>query len=97
MIARIYETFPLLCPRCQKPLRFIAFLTAPDVVRPILISLNEDPDPPPVSPARDPPEPQPGLVFGENVDKMFSSDILGDAEFDQRPPGWDENEEPTLA
>jgi hypothetical protein len=30
LLARIYEVFPLICPTCQEPLTFIAFLTEPE-------------------------------------------------------------------
>ncbi len=32
LLARIYETFPLIFPACQTPLTFIAFLTEPEPI-----------------------------------------------------------------
>ena len=36
LLARIYEAFPLVCPTCQSPLTFIAFLTDPEPITQIL-------------------------------------------------------------
>src|SRR5690606_16770526 len=56
LLARIYEVLPLLCPACGGPMRIVAFLTEPSVVRPILIHLGLPDRPPPVAPARRPPQ-----------------------------------------
>jgi hypothetical protein len=36
LIRRIYEVDPLVCPRCGEPMRIIAFITEPKVIRKIL-------------------------------------------------------------
>jgi len=38
---RIYEIRPLNCPRCQGPMRLIAFRTEPRTIRAILGDLGE--------------------------------------------------------
>ena len=56
LLARTYEVFPLVCPQCEAPMRIIAFVTDTASVTPILQHLGEPTQPPPVSPARSPPE-----------------------------------------
>jgi hypothetical protein len=56
LLARIYEVLPLLCPACGGPMRVVAFLTEPPIVRPILLHLGLPDRPPPVAPARGPPQ-----------------------------------------
>ena len=41
LLARIYEVFPLICPSCQTPLTFIAFLTVRPESRPCPLSHKE--------------------------------------------------------
>ena len=41
LLARIYEVFPLICPSCQTPLTFIAFLAVRPESRPCLLSHME--------------------------------------------------------
>ena len=36
LIAQVYEVDPLECPRCHSPMKVIAVITDPDVVRKIL-------------------------------------------------------------
>jgi hypothetical protein len=55
LLARIYETLPLVCPLCQSPMRIIAFITDGSTVRKILEHLGESSTPPNVAPARGPP------------------------------------------
>jgi hypothetical protein len=60
LLARIYECLPLRCPKCGEPMRIIAFvLDAPTIER-ILDHIGEPTHPPPVLPARSPPQ----LAFG---------------------------------
>jgi len=59
LLARIYEVFPLVCPTCQTPLTFIAFLTEPQSISQILIHIGEPTSPPLIHPPR-------GPVGGEN-------------------------------
>ena len=55
LLARIYDCFPLLCPRCGTEMRLVAFLTEPPSVEPILAHLGLPTEPPQVAPARGPP------------------------------------------
>jgi len=57
LLARIYEVLPLLCPRCGQPMKIIAFVTERESLRPLLECVGQDADPPPLSPARGPPQP----------------------------------------
>jgi hypothetical protein len=56
LLARIYEVLPLLCPACGGQMRVLAFLTDPPVVAAILLHLQLPHLPPPISPARGPPQ-----------------------------------------
>jgi hypothetical protein len=56
LLARIYEAFPLICPTCQAPLTFIAFLTDPEPITQILAHIGEPTSPPLIHPARGPPQ-----------------------------------------
>jgi hypothetical protein len=55
LLARLYESTPLVCPNCQADMRIVAFVTDGDSLRHILESIGESADPPPISPARGPP------------------------------------------
>lgn len=55
LLARIYETLPLVCPLCQSPMRIIAFITEGSSVRKILEHIGESTVPPKLAPARGPP------------------------------------------
>ncbi|MBW2245278.1 MAG: transposase [Deltaproteobacteria bacterium] len=56
LLARIYEVLPLLCPACGGQMSVLAFLTDPPVVAAILLHLELPHRPPPISPARGPPQ-----------------------------------------
>jgi hypothetical protein len=56
LLARVYEVDPLRCPACHGEMRILAFLTDPGVVRPILRHLRIPEHPPPIAPARGPPQ-----------------------------------------
>lgn len=56
LLARIYEALPLLCPACGGQMRILAFLTDPPTVAAILVHLEMPHTPPPISPARGPPQ-----------------------------------------
>lgn len=56
LIARIYEVFPLICTRCGGEMRIIAFITDTITIKRLLSHIGEPTEPPPISPARDPPE-----------------------------------------
>ena len=62
LLARIYECLPLLCTRCGKPMRIIAFIQDPLVIERILESIGEPAQAPQVLPARGPPQAE--LEFG---------------------------------
>jgi hypothetical protein len=55
LIARIYEVFPLLCPKCGGQMRLIAFITEGVQIRKILDHIGVDSEPPHIAPARGPP------------------------------------------
>ena len=55
LLARIYEGFPLLCPKCGGEMRIIAFITDAPTVRDLLTHLGEPITPPTIAPARGPP------------------------------------------
>ena len=50
------EVFPLICPTCQAPLTFIAFLTDAEPIIQILAHIGEPTSPPLLHPARGPPQ-----------------------------------------
>jgi len=52
LLARIYEVFPLVCPRCGGAMRIIAFITDGPTVRDILAHCGEPTAPPRIAPAR---------------------------------------------
>jgi hypothetical protein len=55
LLARIYEVFPLFCPKCGGEMRIIAFITEAPAVREIPAHLGEPTSPPRMAPARGPP------------------------------------------
>ena len=55
MIARIYEVFLLLCPKCGGQMRLIAFITEGMQIRKITYHIGVESEPPQISPARGPP------------------------------------------
>ncbi len=55
LIARIYEVFPLLCPKCSVQIGLIAFITHSADIRQILEHIGVDSEPPRIAPARGPP------------------------------------------
>jgi len=82
LLARIYEVFPLICPRCGGEMRIIAFIIEAGAMRDILTHLGEPTSPPRLMPARAPPlwEMQ-GATMGENDPQAQSAP---EYEFDQR-------------
>jgi hypothetical protein len=56
LLARIYELFPLVCPRCGGEMEIIAFITEAPTVRAILTHIGEPSEAPPISPCRGPPQ-----------------------------------------
>jgi len=55
LLARLFDAFPLLCPKCGAEMRIIAFITEAMAVREILAHLGEPPSPPRIASARGPP------------------------------------------
>jgi hypothetical protein len=82
LLARIYEVFPLVCPRCGGEMRIIAFITDAAAVREILTHIGEPKSPPRLMPARAPPlwEMQ-GANIAEDDSQAQSAP---EYEFDQR-------------
>ena len=56
LLARIYECLPLQCPRCGEPMRIIAFILEPPVIKRILRHVGEPVEPLAILPARSPPQ-----------------------------------------
>ncbi|MGH7573621.1 MAG: transposase, partial [Longimicrobiales bacterium] len=94
LLARIYELMQLVCVSCGGELRIIAFLTDPRPVRAILDHLGLPVRPPPLAPARAPPEL--AFDFGTDTDPLDPLDQTPDVDpsepepipefvFDQRP------------
>jgi len=91
LLARVYEIDPLQCPACDGPMRILAFLTDPTVVRPILRHLRIPEHPPPVSPARAPPQTE---LLAVDPPSPWDRDATrspgrGSDPFDQSLPGDD--------
>jgi len=88
LLARIYEVFPLTCPKCGTEMRIIAFITEAAPVQQILDHIGEPATPPRIAPARGPPswDDDSGAIFLD--EERFAADPLAqpepDDEFDQR-------------
>ena len=76
LLARIYEVFPLLCPGCGAEMRILTFITAAEPVHAILRHLGLPTTPPPLSPARGPPQHELGFDAdpGPDIDQTPSYD-----------------------
>ena len=68
LLARIYDVLPLLCKRCGGPMKIIAFVTDRESIRPILEHVGEPAEPPPIAPARGPPQTELALRGVARVD-----------------------------
>jgi len=91
LLARIYEVFPLVCPTCQTPLTFIAFLTDPEPISQILVHIGEPTSPPPLHPARGPPQTEfslgpSGAKQDEVAQESFPDDLDQTTPFDPAEP-----------
>ena len=53
--ARIHDVLPLVCPRCGRAMRILAFVTEAASVRRILAHVGEAASPPAILPSRAPP------------------------------------------
>ena len=90
LLARIYEVFPLVCPTCQTPLTFIAFLTDPEPISQILVHIGEPTSPPPLHPARGPPQTEFSLgPSGAKQDEVAQESFPDDL---NQTPGFDPTE-----
>ncbi len=89
LLARIYEVLPLLCPACRGEMRVISFITDTPTVETILHHLALPYRPPPLTPARAPPQAE--LDFDQtSAFDPSDPEPLSDPDFDQSPPGdWD--------
>jgi hypothetical protein len=89
LLARIFEVFPLFCPACGGAMTIIACLTDPPVVRDILRHLDLPHRPPPLSPARAPPQAE--ICFDQSLPSDLSeAESVPDFVFVQStPPDWD--------
>ena len=102
LLARIYDVLPLLCPACGAEMRILAFLTDPPVVSAILLHLESGPPrnaciawgeglhhkPPPLSPARGPPQSDllTGFLDQTSAFDPAEPEPVPDLEFDQSLP-----------
>ena len=87
LLARIYETLPLVCPNCQSPMRIIAFIVDAGTVRKILDHLGETAQPPRIAPARGPPLWEAAMArerAGNDHGWDMSAQPVPEFEFDQR-------------
>jgi len=82
LLARLFESLPLVCPNCGADMRIIAFITEAAPVERIPTHMGEPPRPPPITPARGPP------AWDDGPEPMPDWDLLqqpkSDFEFDQR-------------
>ena len=82
LLARLFESLPLVCPYCGADMRLIAFVVEAAPVERILLALGEPPRPPPITPARGPP------AWDDASEPMPEWDRFSqpepDFEFDQR-------------
>ena len=91
LLARLFESLPLVCPNCGADMRIITFVTEAAPVQRILAHIGEPTEPPPIAPAR------PGAaqscfawvpartIPGSGVRCSIAA----------HPPGWDDDPEPT--
>ena len=88
LLARIYDVLPLLCPACGGEMRILAFLTDPPVVSAILLHLDIPHKPPPLAPARGPPQSDllTGLLDQTPAFDPTEPEPIPDFEFDQSTP-----------
>ena len=82
LLARLFESLPLVRPHCGADMRIIAFVTEAAAVERILAHIGEPSRPPPIAPARGPP------AWEDAPEPMPDWDLIGqpepDVEFDQR-------------
>jgi len=86
--------FPLICPTCQTPLTFIAFLTDLEPITQILAHIGEPTSPPLIHPARGPPQTElamepmgpGGGEADQAAQESFPDDLDQSSEFDPTDP-----------
>ncbi len=82
LLARLFESLPLVCPNCGADMRIIAVVTDAAPVKQILTHIGEPPRPPPITPARGPP------AWYEAPEPASDCDLVAQPEpkieFDQR-------------
>ena len=85
LIARIYDVLPLVRPSCGVSMSIIAFITDPVPLHAILSHLDLPTRPPPLSPARAPPQ---GLFAFDQTGGFDPTDpeAIPEFEFDQSLP-----------
>ena len=85
LLARVYGVLPLLCTGCGGQMKILAFLTEPPVVSSILLRLDLHHLPPPLSPARGPP--QGDFLFDQTPEfDATEAEPVPDFTFDQSLP-----------
>jgi hypothetical protein len=73
LLARLFESLPLVCPNCGADMRPIALITEAAPVERILVSRGAPPRPPPIAPAGGPParnnasQPDPGFELDQRL------------------------------
>jgi len=86
LLARIYEVLPLLCPACGGSMKVLAFITDPPVLSAILVHLDLPNRPPPLAPARGPPQRDLPIDQTPSFDPA-EPEPVPDFHFDQSLPG----------
>ena len=89
LIARIYEVFPLLRPKCGDQMRLIACITEGTQINRILDRIGVDSEPPHICPARGPPlwddcDAHVGEGVAAEPDRDPAAQAAPDDEVDQR-------------
>jgi len=82
LLARIYESLPLVCPRCGSAMRVIAFITNASDVKRILEHIGEASEPPP----------EEEFAFGAEAEFHQVPPREEEFDFDQRTE-WDDDSE----
>jgi len=81
LLARIYEVLPLICPNCGAEMRMIAAITDRPTIERILLHIGQSARPPPITPARGPPQWEWDFDQGPLVDVV---EAVPEDQFDQR-------------
>lgn len=84
LLARIDETFPLLCPNCGSQVRIIGLMTGAPPAEQILTHIGEPAQPPAITPGRGPPAWDDRLESILDWDEMAQPQPKAAFEFDYR-------------